>query len=71
MIGLPVPERGMKEAQEIAAYIEKIARLETIMIHVNIGTFIPKPHTPFEREQQLSEEEALASINYIRKSLKT
>jgi len=70
MVGLPVPERGIQEAQAIVDYIEQIAQVEHISIHVNVGTFIPKPHTPFEREAQLSEEEALACIQYIRRSLK-
>ncbi len=70
MVGLPVPERGMREAQEIVGYIEQIAKLERISIHVNVGTFIPKPHTPFEREAQLSEEEALECLQYIRRNLK-
>lgn len=70
MVGLPVPERGMREAQEIVGYIEQIAELERISIHVNVGTFIPKPHTPFEREAQLSEEEALECLQYIRRNLK-
>lgn len=70
MIGLPLPEKGIAEARAIVDYIERIGELERISIHVNVGTFIPKPHTPFEREGQLSEEEALECVNYIRKSLK-
>lgn len=70
MVGLPLPERGMNEAQAIVDYIERIAQVERISIHVNVGAFIPKPHTPFEREAQLSEEEALDCIQYIRRSLK-
>ncbi|MCX8013253.1 MAG: radical SAM protein, partial [Rectinema sp.] len=66
MIGLPVPERGMREAEEIVKYIRRIAALEKISIHVNVSTFVPKPHTPFERERQISEEEAVAYIGYIR-----
>jgi len=70
MVGLPVPERGIQEAQAIVDYIEQIAQVEHISIHVNVGTFIPKPHTPFEHEAQLSEEEALECIQHIRRSLK-
>jgi len=70
MIGLPIPERGIREAQEISIFIEKIAAFENMAIHVNIGTFIPKPHTPFERESQMSEDEALECITYIRRRLK-
>jgi len=70
MVGLPLPERGIQEAQAIADYIDRIAQIEHFSIHVNVGTFIPKPHTPFEREAQLSEEEALMCIQHIRRSLK-
>jgi len=70
MVGLPVPERGLKEAQEIVDYIERIAQLERISLHVNVGTFIPKPHTPFERDAQLSEEESLECVQHIKRSLK-
>lgn len=70
MIGLPVPERGQKEAEEIVSYIESIAQVEKIALHVNVGTFIPKPHTPFEREPQLTEEESLAYFLYIKRSLR-
>lgn len=70
MIGLPIPERGMREAEEIVRYIKRISALEKMAIHVNVGTFVPKPHTPFEREVQLSEDEAAACIGYIRRELK-
>ena len=70
MIGLPIPEQGIREAEEIVKYIESIALVERISLHVNIGTFIPKPHTPFERARQLSEEEALEFVMYIKKSLR-
>ena len=70
MIGLPVSGRGMNEAEAIVEYIKKIAAVERIAIHVNVGTFIPKAHTPYEREEQLSEEEALECINYIRRNFR-
>jgi len=70
MVGLPIPEQGMREAEEIVRYIESIALVERISLHVNVGTFIPKPHTPFERARQLSEGEALECLTYIKKSLR-
>lgn len=71
MIGLPISGRGMNEAEAIVEYIKKIAAVEKIAIHVNVGTFIPKAHTPYEREEQLSEEEALECINYIRRNFRS
>ena len=71
MIGLPVAERGVEEAEEIISYLNNVASIEHIAIHVNIGTFVPKPHTPFEREGQLSENESLKIIKYMRKKLRS
>jgi len=71
MIGLPVAERGVEEAEEIISYLNNVASIEHIAIHVNIGTFVPKPHTPFEREGQLSENESLTIIKYMRKKLRS
>ena len=37
---------------------------------VSLSTFIPKPHTPFERERQITIEETLASQRFIKDWLK-
>ena len=34
-------------------------------MNVNVGTFVPKPHTPFQWAAQLGEDEALEAINLI------
>lgn len=70
MIGLPVPGRGMGEARAIVDFLLKISHVEKIAINVNIGTFVPKPHTPYQRAGQLPEGEALAAIHYIKDSLR-
>lgn len=38
-------------------------------INVSVGTFVPKPHTPFQWQQQLSIEESFARIDVLRKHL--
>jgi hypothetical protein len=38
-------------------------------LNVNVATFIPKPHTPYERAAQLGERDALDAINRIRSCL--
>ena len=38
-------------------------------ITISIGTFVPKPHTPFQWERQLSLEESIARIQQIKRSL--
>ena len=70
MIGLPVPGRGIGEADEILAFIGKVLRAERMPLSLNVGTFVPKPHTPYEREAQISEDESLAAIQRIREGLR-
>ncbi len=38
-------------------------------ITISVGTFIPKPHTPFQWERQLTMEESMDRIGRIRRSL--
>lgn len=70
MIGLPVPERGRGEADAIIDFLQRIARIERIALNVNIGTFVPKPHTPYQREGQIGEKEALDAIYRIKDALR-
>jgi radical SAM-linked protein len=69
MIGLP----GYIKRDESADIIEYITRLQQetgIFLHVNLSTFVPKPHTPFQWECQLHEERAFSRILSIKKALK-
>jgi len=70
MIGLPVPGRGRGEGEAIVEFLRKIAQVERIALNVNIGTFVPKPHTPYAREAQIGEKEALDTIYYIKDALR-
>ena len=70
MIGLPVPGRGVGEAEAILDFFARIRSQINIQINVNVGTFVPKPHTPFQWSPQLREEEALETINFIRNGLR-
>jgi radical SAM family uncharacterized protein/radical SAM-linked protein len=70
MIGLPVPGRGLGEAKEIVEFIERIRSRIDLQMNVNVGTFVPKPHTPYQWSGQLSEEDALAAINILRTELR-
>lgn len=70
MIGLPVPGRGRGEGEAIVDFLARAARLERMALNVNIGTFVPKPHTPYEREAQIGEQEALDTIYYIKDALR-
>ena len=82
MIGLPLEEITTKEESssteecsskdelEIAAFVERIARQTGMRFNVNIGTFVPKAHTPFQWAAQISMEEAEKKLFYIRNRLK-
>ena len=76
MIGLPLEETSTNEESsyveeaEIAAFVERIARQTGMRFNVNIGTFVPKVHTPFQWARQISAEEAERKLSYIRNRLK-
>jgi hypothetical protein len=68
MVGMPGAE---DEAKKIIDFIRELKRLNpTINVNVNISVFIPKPHTPFERENQLSFERSQELINDIRRAFR-
>lgn len=65
MIGLPGSE-GKNEADSIIQFIHQISKSCSMRLSVNIGTFVPKPHTPFEGEGQIDVQEAEKKIFTIR-----
>jgi len=74
MIGLPLagpsgPARQPEE-EEIAAFIETIARQTGMRFNINVGTFVPKPHTPFEAAAQIGREESEKKLAYLKARLK-
>jgi radical SAM-linked protein len=70
MLGLPV-DNGEDEAASIVDYLFDVQKATGINLNVNIGTFIPKPHTPFERAAQLTDEDAMERIRAIRDGLRS
>lgn len=64
MIGLPVA--GDDEEQAIIDYIREVERRVHLPLNVNVGTFIPKPHTPFQWGRQLGEEESDTRLRSIK-----
>ena len=81
MIGLPLKtqssqnnsalQRELKsEEEEIASFVEKIARQTRMNFNINIGTFVPKPHTPFQYAMQLDRQAAERKLNFLRGRLK-
>ena len=73
MIGLPTEEEKDIEAiAELAKKTKKIgneAAPGRQQINVSVGTFVPKPHTPFQWEAQISMEESFAKIRALKRLL--
>jgi radical SAM superfamily enzyme YgiQ (UPF0313 family) len=76
MIGLPVPgaiEQGStfdSEEEEIVNFVIDVARRTRMNFNINVGIFIPKPHTPYQRSEQLDSETSAKKLYYIRDKLK-
>ena len=67
MIGLPEHlYEGEDEAQAIAEYLWEVRKKTGFKLNVNIGTFIPKPHTPYQWSRQLTEQSALEKIRFLK-----
>jgi radical SAM family uncharacterized protein/radical SAM-linked protein len=73
MIGLPT-----ETADDIQAIIDLVRKVKKEgdrdgrgrrQINVSIGTFVPKPHTPFQWEEQMSIDESRNTINHLREWL--
>ena len=69
MIGLPVSGGGSEE-KEIVDFILQVYARTKIQLNINVGTFVPKPHTPFQYAAQLTEEESWKKLSYIKDSLR-
>jgi radical SAM superfamily enzyme YgiQ (UPF0313 family) len=72
MIGLPLENRGelKSEEEEIISFIESIVGQTGMRFNINIGTFVPKPHTPFQRVKQISREESIRKLYFLKDRLK-
>jgi radical SAM family uncharacterized protein/radical SAM-linked protein len=70
MIGLPVPGGSEAEADAIIDFFERLYARVRIQLNVNVGTFVPKPHTPFQWLAQIGEDEALAAIHRMKDGLR-
>ncbi len=81
MIGLPTETD--EDLDEIVALVRKILATRTqhkqggqgrknfqkAQVNVSVGTFVPKPHTPFQWEKQLSIEESSRSIKRLQNNV--
>ncbi|MBN1697830.1 MAG: DUF2344 domain-containing protein [Spirochaetales bacterium] len=67
MIGLPLYSGD--ESDEIVDFILTIKKQTRMQLHINLSTFVPKAHTPFQWARQLAEEDALRRIMAIKRRL--
>ncbi|CAN2045120.1 TIGR03960 family B12-binding radical SAM protein [Candidatus Magnetomoraceae bacterium gMMP-1] len=73
MIGLPT-----ETEEDLTAIVNMVKRMRQIKIpnsrqgkiNVSISTFIPKPHTPFQWERQISMEESREKQDWLKDNLK-
>ncbi|MDR0494236.1 MAG: TIGR03936 family radical SAM-associated protein, partial [Treponema sp.] len=73
MIGLPLPETpgaDAPEEEEIVSFISNIAKRTAMHFNVNVGIFVPKPHTPYQWARQIDGETAAAKLDFIRSRLR-
>jgi radical SAM-linked protein len=80
MIGLPLSKFPISaglpcelekcEEKEIIDFIVEVSRKTRMFFNINVGIFIPKPHTPYQWAAQIEPEQAAAKLDFIRKQLK-
>lgn len=69
MIGLPV-SNGEDEIQPIVDFLRTLKTESGMTLNANVGTFIPKPHTPYQWSPQLTESESLDRIMRLKSRLR-
>ncbi|MDT4761450.1 TIGR03936 family radical SAM-associated protein [Sphaerochaeta sp. PS] len=68
MIGLPFVDRE-RENQAIVDYLSEVYEASHINMNINIGTFIPKAHTPFQWAQQLTPQQSYEQLSALKRSI--
>ncbi len=70
MFGLPTEtDEDVKAIGDLVRRAAKSSFGRQLRINVSVATFVPKPHTPFQWEPQISIEEAFAKIDLLKKNL--
>lgn len=65
MVGLPFID-STGEIENITAFLSEIWNATHINMNINIGTYIPKAHTPFQWARQYSMEESRAHLRELK-----
>lgn len=68
MVGLP-PGLHEDESTPIVDFLREVRTATGMSLNVNVAAFIPKPHTPWQRAEQIREEPALQRIMAVRDGL--
>ena len=68
MVGLPFVDMET-EQQSLVDFLSAIRNATKINMNINIGTFIPKAHTPYQWARQLSMEESETHLKSIKRAL--
>lgn len=74
MTGLPTEsEEDLKGILELSRRIASVGERQKLhpQISVSVSTFVPKPHTPFQWESQISLEEMKERLKFLKENLKT
>jgi radical SAM-linked protein len=74
MIGLPVngtdTAENPCEDEAIIAFVAELSARTHLKFSINVGVFVPKPHTPFQWSAQIEEDKARLMLRRIRDALK-
>ena len=68
MVGLPFVDKET-EQQSLVDFLLAIRNATKINMNINIGTFIPKAHTPYQWVRQMTMEESAQHLRSIKKAL--
>lgn len=69
MIGLPTETQ--EDLQGIVDLVRRLKINDKITLHVSFSTFVPKPHTPFQWEPQISLEAAFEKLHWLKDNLRS
>ena len=68
MVGLPFTD-SEEERKAIVAYLKTVWDATKINLNINIGTFIPKAHTPFQWARQMDHAFSREHLSQIKKDI--
>jgi radical SAM superfamily enzyme YgiQ (UPF0313 family) len=65
MIGLPLSLTEKSEEEEIVEFIVDIGKRTRMRFNINVGIFIPKPHTPYQWAYQIDSASSVKKMEFI------